>query len=105
MQLPDDNVIRFFLWWKEGKIDGKATGRVDLDLSATIFRSNWKYMNHISYTNLKEAKLGCCHSGDITSAPKGASEFIDIDLEKVRAAGGRYAVSYTHLTLPTICSV
>ena len=92
MQLPDDNVIRFFLWWKEGKIDGKATGRVDLDLSATIFRSNWKYMNHISYTNLKEVKLGCCHSGDITSAPKGASEFIDIDLEKVRAAGGRYVI-------------
>jgi hypothetical protein len=99
MQLPDSNVIRFFLWWKEGKISGKQTGRVDLDLSATVFRSNWKYLNHISYTNLKEAKLGCCHSGDITSAPKGASEFIDIDIEKTLAAGGRYVMcsiqSYT----------
>ena len=92
MQLPDTNVVRFFLWWKEGKVNRKPTGRVDLDLSATIFRDNWKYLDHISYTNLKIEKLGCCHSGDITSAPQGASEFIDIDLEKVRAAGGRYVL-------------
>jgi len=100
MQLPDTNVVRFFLWWKEGKINGQETGRVDLDLSATIFRDNWNYLNHISYTNLKEQKLGCCHSGDITSAPHGASEFIDIDFEKVRYAGGRYVMcsiqSYTN---------
>ncbi len=92
LALPDSNVLRFFLWWKEGKINGKKTGRVDLDLSATIFGNNWSYLSHISYTNLKETRLGCCHSGDITSAPKGASEFIDIDIEKLRAAGGRYIV-------------
>ena len=99
MQLPEGNVVRFFLWWKEGKIDGQPTGRVDLDLSATIFRHNWKYLSHISYTNLKDTNLNCCHSGDITSAPKGASEFIDIDIEHVLAAGGRYIMcsiqSYT----------
>ncbi len=99
LQLPKSNVVRLFLWWKEGKIEGKTTGRVDLDLSATIFRSNWKYLNHISYTSLKVTKLDCCHSGDITSAPKGASEFIDIDIEKLREAGARYVIcsiqSYT----------
>src|SRR5262249_46822049 len=38
-------------------------------------------------------------SGDITSAPEGASEFIDIDTEKIRAFGVRYLImsvnSYT----------
>ncbi len=92
LPLPDANVVRFFLWWKEGKVNSQDTGRVDLDLSATIFDASWRYLNHISYTNLKATKLGCCHSGDITSAPNGASEFIDIDLDKLRKAGARYVV-------------
>jgi hypothetical protein len=92
LSLPTGNVVRLFLWWKEGKVRDKKTGRVDLDLSATIFRDDWKYLNHISYTNLKEDKLGCCHSGDITSAPNGASEFVDLDLEKLRIRGARYVV-------------
>jgi len=99
LPLPDSKVLRFFLWWKEGKINGKGTGRVDLDLSATIFDDRWNYLKHLSYTNLKEAKLGCCHSGDITSAPKGASEFIDIDIAKVRDAGGRYVMCYEPATV------
>ena len=90
--LPKSNTLRFFLWWKEGKVQGKATGRVDLDLSATMYSDHWKYVNHISYTNLREKKLGCYHSGDITSAPQGASEFIDIDLNAVRESGVRYLV-------------
>ncbi len=92
LSLPSGNVVRLFLWWKEGKVGGKHTGRVDLDLSATIFRDDWKYLNHISYTNLKEEKLGCCHSGDITSAPNGAAEFVDLDIEKLRIGGARYVV-------------
>lgn len=92
LSLPTGNVVRLFLWWKEGKVGGKHTGRVDLDLSTTIFRDDWKYLNHISYTNLKEEKLGCCHSGDITSAPNGAAEFVDLDIEKLRIRGARYVV-------------
>ena len=92
LPLPQSNILRFFLWWREGKVQGKATGRVDLDLSATIYSGRWKYVSHISYTKLRDLRLNCCHSGDITSAPKGASEFIDIDLEKVRKAGGRYVI-------------
>jgi len=80
-------------------VQGKATGRVDLDLSATMYSDRWKYVNHISYTNLRQKKLGCYHSGDITSAPQGASEFVDIDLNAVRESGVRYLVcsiqSYT----------
>ncbi len=94
------DTIRFFLWWKEGELNGVETGRVDLDLSAVMYDGNWRYREHISYTNLKSANYQSCHSGDITSAPNGACEFIDIDIPSVLAYGGRYVVmtvnSYTN---------
>jgi len=36
--------------------------------------------------------INCCHSGDITHAPKGAAEFIDIDMKQACAAGVRYVM-------------
>lgn len=84
--------IRFFLWWKEGEVNGKHTNRVDIDLSAVLYDAEWRYKEHISYTNLRSAKYQACHSGDITSAPEGACEFIDIDIPSVLAYGGRYVV-------------
>ncbi|MFF2448156.1 TerD family protein [Neobacillus sp. NPDC058068] len=99
LDMPIGDTIRFFLWWKEGMIKGVPTGRVDIDLSAVIFDENWQYLEHISYTNLRSAKYKAVHSGDITSAPDGACEFIDLDIPSVLANGGRYAVmdiiSYT----------
>lgn len=65
----DDPVLRFFVHWK---------GQ-DIDLSATFHDENFKYMTHVSYTNLKEGK--CLHSGDVVCAPDGANEYIDIDVE------------------------
>jgi ABC-type glutathione transport system ATPase component len=59
---------------------------------------NFNYTDILSYYNLKE--FGGCHSGDIVDAPNGASEFIDVNLEKLRQNGVRYIVmtinSYTH---------
>ncbi|MFC5789563.1 hypothetical protein ACFPPE_06810, partial [Agromyces tardus] len=46
----------------------------------------------LSYTSLRA--VGGVHSGDITSAPDGASEFIDLDLSKVRA---RYIVPQVNI--------
>ena len=92
LDLPPDRTVRFFLWWKEGKVDGKPTGRVDLDLSATMYTDRWRYRDHISYTRLRSESLGCVHSGDITSAPDGACEFIDIDTRAASAGGVRYVV-------------
>ena len=37
--------------------------------------------------------------------PDFANEYLATALEEVDQAGGQKAVSYTHLTLPTICSV
>lgn len=70
-----DKVLRLFIYWKE------ANQRTDLDLSIMQFDAGFNYIGHVSYTNLKSD--GIVHSGDITSAPYGAAEFIDITLSKI----------------------
>lgn len=99
LDMPAGGTIRFFVWWKEGVLGGKDTGRVDLDLSAVMYDEEWNYKEHISYTNLRSAKYRSAHSGDITSAPDGACEFIDLDIDSITAFGGRYVIpsvlSYT----------
>lgn len=93
LQMPKGNTIRFFTWWKEGVIDGRTTGRVDIDLSAVMYDENWRYIEHVSYTHLRSDKYKAAHSGDITSAPNGACEFIDIHIPSVVSYGGRYIVA------------
>lgn len=92
LDLPKGNTIRFFTWWKEGEVDGQPTGRVDIDLSAVMYDDDWNYKEHISFTNLRSKKYNACHSGDIVSAPDGACEFIDLDIESILKYGGRYVV-------------
>ncbi|MCU0494137.1 MAG: TerD family protein [Chloroflexaceae bacterium] len=94
-RLPLDagGTVRFFLWWKEGEVNGRPTGRVDIDLSAVLYDGHWRYLEHISYTNLKSEKYRAAHSGDIVTAPNGACEFIDLDIESVVRYGGRYVVT------------
>jgi hypothetical protein len=92
LPLPEGcSVLRFFVWWKNGR------ERTDIDLSATLFDADFGCRDIVSYYSLKG--YGGCHSGDIVDAPKGASEFIDITLEKVGKQGIRYVVmtlnSYT----------
>lgn len=86
------DTIRFFIWWKEGVVNGRHTGTVDIDLSAVLYDNDWNYIEHISYTNLKSSKYKAAHSGDIVSAPKGACEFIDLDIPSIIQFGGRYVV-------------
>ncbi|AYV70773.1 TerD family protein [Bacillus sp. PK3-056] len=81
------STIRSFIYWKENNLD-----RADIDLSAVMYDDNWDYLEHVSYTNLRSSKYKAFHSGDITSAPHGASEFIDLEIESVRKFGGRYIV-------------
>jgi stress response protein SCP2 len=67
--------LRFFCYWKE------AARTTDFDLSAQMLSETYELAEHIAYTNLKT--YSARHSGDITSAPNGATEFIDIDLAKM----------------------
>jgi stress response protein SCP2 len=98
LSLPEGNTIRFFLWWRDGK------GRADIDLSALGLDNEYSLACEITYYNLKE--LGGYHSGDITSAPEGASEFIDVDVAKFVEAGIRYVVvSVNSFTMQPFCNL
>lgn len=94
--MGEGDTIRFFSWWKEGEVDGTPTGRVDIDLSAVMYDENWNYVEHISYTNLRSVKYKAAHSGDIVTAPYGASEFIDLHIPSIVNYGGRYVVTTLH---------
>lgn len=87
-----DDIIRFFIWWKDGE------DRTDLDLSAMLLGDDFTYKGDLSYYNLRG--YGGAHSGDITSAPAGASEFIDVSVEELKKYGVRYVAmvvnSYTN---------
>lgn len=68
------DVVRFFIWWKDG------SDRTDIDLSAQFYSEDFYPTSTIAYYNLRDSDLKSYHSGDITSAPSGAAEFIDIEL-------------------------
>ncbi|OKK03135.1 TerD family protein [Streptomyces sp. CB02400] len=74
----DGEQLRFFVYWKE-------TGhRTDYDLSALLLHADYSTDSWLSYTSLKA--VGGEHSGDVTEAPDGASEFINLSLDRVRSA-------------------
>ncbi|MEV7680795.1 RING finger family 4 domain-containing protein [Streptomyces sp. NPDC088341] len=83
--------LRLFLHWMESD----TSGRTDLDLSLALFDARWEHIGTCDYTELRFAGTGAVHSGDLTSAPppRGASEFIDLDLARLEEAGARYAVA------------
>lgn len=78
----DLNTLRFFIYWVG----------IDIDLSASIHDKDFKMIKQISYTNLKSESFQACHSGDITSAPTGASEFIDITIDGALKMGAKYVL-------------
>lgn len=93
---PDATAVRAFIWWTNtANDDGWDEGRVDIDLSAAIYDSDWNYVEHVSYTRLRSGKMKAFHSGDITNGGslngKGVAEFIDVDIDVV-AENGRYIV-------------
>jgi hypothetical protein len=85
LDLPDAQTIRLFLWWTNGR------SRTDIDLSASLFNDDYRYIDVLSYYNL--TSWGAVHSGDIVDAPQGAAEFIDLDTHELRKRGIRYVVA------------
>lgn len=75
LPIGDKSTLRFFIYWK---------GR-DIDLSATFHDEEFNLVERVAFYNLKSGKLKAHHSGDITNAPRGASEFIDIDIASALA--------------------
>ncbi|TDC66109.1 hypothetical protein E1200_17310 [Actinomadura sp. GC306] len=73
----DGELLRFFIHWRQRE------RRTDFDLSALLLDENYRDPEWLSYTNL--TTVGGTHSGDITEAPEGASEFIDLSLQNIKA--------------------
>lgn len=77
-------VMRLFTHWK--------SPNADLDLSLLALGEDFNVVEQVSWTNLRRGAI--VHSGDITSAPAGAQEFIDIDMSfarsQVQQSGWRY---------------
>lgn len=68
----DGELLRFFVHWHE------ARRRTDYDLSALMLDDTYDGPEHISWTNHTNGFAR--YSGDLTEAPEGASEFIDLRL-------------------------
>ncbi|GAB3280636.1 TerD family protein [Kineosporia babensis] len=71
-------VLRMFVHWRQ-----PGDHESDLDLSLLALDEKLNLVSQVSWTNLTDGPL--THSGDLTDAPEGAQEFIDIRLEHARA--------------------
>ena len=82
----DKPIIRFFTWWNENGVDKNGNkinfGRVDIDLSVGVFDAEYNLIKTCAYYDLRSSDY-LAHSGDITSAPNGAAEYIDVHIEKL----------------------
>ncbi len=74
---------RLFMHWAQKD----KTGSIDLDLSAVAYDAVGNTVAQCTFSNLRAP--GMVHSGDLRSAPLpvGATEYIDLDLAQLRAAG------------------
>lgn len=92
LPVPPTHTLRLFLWWKNA---GEQC--TDIDLSAGLFNAQYQYMETLAYYHLKTH--GAVHSGDLVDGGDGAAEFIDLDMDVLRARGVRWVVmavqSYT----------
>ncbi|WP_369147772.1 hypothetical protein [Streptomyces sp. R44] len=82
----EGELLRFFTYWKQ------TAERTDYDLSALVLDEDYATVTWLSYTALTAVEGA--HSGDVTDAPDGASEFIDLRLGAVR---GSYIVPQVNL--------
>jgi stress response protein SCP2 len=73
---PSKKRLRFFMYWRQ------CRERTDYDLSCIFLNRSFEFITQLSWTNLRESGFGS-HSGDITAAPEGATEMIEIQLNKL----------------------
>ena len=93
-----EKTFRFFTRWHNLRRNNpnklKYSTSVDLDLSAVFVDESFMRTDRVWFGELIN-DFGYL-SGDITDAPRGASEFLDVDIEKALRAGYRYIVPSVH---------
>lgn len=97
-----DLTIRMFVHWRDR--GNTVDNRVDLDLSTVVASDDLESCESVWYGDLRNSSM--THSGDLTSAPNGACEYIDVNVAKTLERGWRYVIptvhSYTGQTFDTI---
>ena len=97
-----DLTIRMFVHWRDR--GNTVDDRVDLDLSTVVASDDLESCESVWYGDLRNSSM--THSGDLTSAPNGACEYIDVNVAKTLERGWRYVIptvhSYTGQTFDTI---
>lgn len=89
LEVSKKPVLRFFTHWKNSKSNN---GRVDIDLSVQLYDKDFNLVSTLAWHNMDGGiNFNSYHSGDITSAPNGASEFIDLDYKTAKNFG-KYAI-------------
>lgn len=79
--------VRMFTHWHNMEDE-----RVDVDLSVELVNDDVSSNISLSWHDMASGQaFDSYHSGDLTTAPEGASEFVDFDFVKARKYG-RYAV-------------
>jgi hypothetical protein len=79
------DLLRFFTYWRQTK------QRTDYDLSVLLLDEEFRTAGQVSWTNYHHE--GAVHSGDVTDATNGATEFIDVPLETL----GHYVVPQVNI--------
>jgi hypothetical protein len=78
-------LLRFFTYWRQ------TSQRTDYDLSVLMLDAEFHDAGQVSWTNLSRGDV--VHSGDLTDAKDGATEFIDVPL----SIPGHYVVPQVYL--------
>ncbi|BCJ46153.1 hypothetical protein GCM10010168_51020 [Actinoplanes ianthinogenes] len=81
----DGELLRFFMYWRQ------TARRTDYDLSVLLLDEEFRSLGQVSWTNYKHD--GVVHSGDLTDAKNGATEFIDVPL----TLRGKYVVPQVNI--------
>lgn len=71
------DVLSFFVYWRQRE---RGT---DYDLSALLVDANFTRSQFVSWQQYRSEDSAVTYSGDITSAPGGATEFISVDLARM----------------------
>lgn len=71
------DVLSFFIYWRQSK------RRTDYDLSALMVSHDFTRSDFVSWQGYHSTDGAVTYSGDITSAPDGATEFISVQLDRM----------------------